>query len=206
MATINPTKPRCSVDGCEKTAHARGWCYAHYQAWKRKGDPLVRRKVKYVRGDAIALFWERVNKDGPIPAVCPELGPCWLWTGPKTVMHYGCIRVRKKTRYAHVVSWFLATGEWPGALDTLHRCDNPPCVNPSHLFLGTHADNMTDMVVKKRSACGERHRLAKLTKEQVLEIRAADLANVTPLELAARYGVARRTIYGILSRTIWRHI
>lgn len=90
-------------------------------------------------------FWQKVVKGEP--------GECWVWTAAKNTYGYGCMRVPEQDRNvgAHIISWFLHYGTWPIApLWVLHTCDNPPCVNPAHLWLGTHADNMQDMVSKGR--------------------------------------------------------
>ncbi len=92
-------------------------------------------------------FWPRVNKDGPIPSHCPELGPCWVWTGGGD--RYGNIRVDGRTRMTHQVAWLLETGTWP-KLNVLHKCDNGFCVRFTHLFEGTHQDNMNDREAKGR--------------------------------------------------------
>lgn len=102
-------------------------------------------------------FWSKVDKCGPVPAHCPELGACWVWTASCDRKGYGQIFTgertatgNKKPAAAHRVSWLLHHAD-PGGLCVLHRCDNPACVRPEHLFLGTVADNNRDMWAKGRA-------------------------------------------------------
>lgn len=95
-------------------------------------------------------FWKRVNKNGPVPAHCPHLGPCWLWAGSGDG-RYGSVSVNGRVVKAHRVSFELQFGEIPAGLMVLHHCDNPACVRPSHLFSGTQSDNLKDCASKGRS-------------------------------------------------------
>ena len=92
-------------------------------------------------------FWLSVNKEGPVH---PIHGQCWFWIASKRDRGYGTITLSGKAIFAHRFIWALLNGTIPDGLCVLHKCDNPPCVNPAHLFLGTRADNMRDMVQKGR--------------------------------------------------------
>lgn len=131
---------------CKGRHEARGMCPKHYKRWKTYGDPLALLPKPTLE----QFFWSRVNKNGPIPEHRPELGPCWLWTGGAT-RGYGCVPVEGKHQRSNRVSWVMANGPIPDGLYVCHHCDVTLCVRPSHLFLGTMADNVADMVSKGRS-------------------------------------------------------
>lgn len=100
-------------------------------------------------------FWNRVKKDGPV--ILEELGPCWMWIGKTNKDGYGKIKLNGKTKLVHRVSFCLTHSEIPNGLMVLHKCDNPPCCNPAHLFTGTAADNANDRDFKGRQAKGDKN-------------------------------------------------
>jgi hypothetical protein len=156
-------------------------------------------------------FWSKVDRDGPVPEHCPELGNCWVWTGAVTGWGYGKFSVARSVwAPAHVVSWVLAHGSVPGGLFVLHRCDNPPCLRPSHLRPGTPKDNIQDMISKGRwgspAARGVRNAHAKLTEAQVVAIRERFEAGELREALAAAYGVTPTTVGCIVNGRLWRHV
>lgn len=128
---------------------------------------------------------------------------CHEWTGCTMRNGYGQISVNCRAAYAHRVAWELNAGPIPDGLFVLHRCDNRKCVNPDHLFLGTFGDNMADMVSKERQAHGMRNGHAKLTDDQVREIRGAA---GTHLAIAKRYDVTQSLVTMIRTRRIWRYV
>lgn len=142
------------------------------------------------------------------PKVSPEpMSGCWLWTGSVGAGGYGRIfDSGKKLLSAHRLSWSLTFGDAPGDLDVLHRCDQPSCVNPGHLFLGTARDNMADMKRKGRriwrGVAGEANVNAKLSSRDVEAIRARH-GDVSAKELAAEFGVSPTHVYDIVHRK-WR--
>ena len=140
--------------------------------------------------------------------VSPEpMSGCWLWIGYCMNAGYGTFRLRGINEKAHRASWLMFRGEIPDNLFVCHHCDIKTCVNPDHLFLGTHMDNMRDMMRKGRSprSVGERAGKSKLTSNQVLEIRRVHRRGLAG-KLAKEYGVTKQNIQNIVDRKIWRHI
>jgi hypothetical protein len=144
-------------------------------------------------------FWKQVACCGP--------DECWEWQGKRDKNGYGCLSWNGKSVRAHRIALSLIDGKLDSSLNVCHTCDNPPCCNPSHLWRGSNKDNMADKVEKNRSsrigARGEKAGSAKLTAEQVVEIRDSSLSGN---QLAKRYGVARNYIFAIKSRKTWRHL
>jgi len=167
----------------------------------------------------ISRFWSKVKKTDD----------CWLWTGGLTKLGYGKFKCQGKTVLAYRASWIIHFGQIKSddshhGTCVCHKCDNPTCVNPNHLFLGSMADNIKDRDSKGRGkwASGENHHLkrhpenapfgeknarAKLTNEKVLKIRS-DWATGehTHLQLAKKYLVSEPTISYLVRRKTWRHI
>lgn len=130
---------------------------------------------------------------------------CWLWTAAILRGGYGAFKINGMTGVAHRISFELYVGDIPEGLYVLHKCDIPSCVNPDHLFLGTHQDNMDDMRRKGRSihAFGADHGRSKLTEKQILAIRK-DKRILR--EIAADYGVGKAQISSIKRLEFWKHI
>lgn len=142
-------------------------------------------------------LWARVQKTEA----------CWLWQGMTSRKGYGLLRVDGRTVQAHRMAYELAHGAIPADLCVCHRCDTPRCVNPDHLFLGTHQDNVRDRNAKGRQARGESHSRAKLTAEQIRDIRARYArGGISQRELAADYGLTKSGIAAIVSGRSWRHL
>lgn len=148
-----------------------------------------------------ARFWSKVDRSGE----------CWTWTAACDRKGYGRMRFPRRHEGAHRVSWELTNGPIPEGMFVCHRCDNPPCVRPDHLFLGSHRDNMADMFAKGRDSHpptfygdahwikrhgdhrpkGGAHPQAKLTDAEVAEVRRMVAAGSTQASLCRQYGISK---------------
>jgi hypothetical protein len=130
---------------------------------------------------------------------------CWTWTG-SLAGRYGVLRGPKRTRlYAHRLSYEIHNGPIPEGLCILHSCDNPLCVNPAHLRVGTMADNMKDCVKRGRRPRGEKCSYAKLTQSSVDLIRRQARNGIPQKTLATQFGVSKSLICQIVNRKVWTH-
>ena len=132
----------------------------------------------------------------------PE-GGCWVWMGGTTVRGYGQIEHKTKKLYAHRVSYEAFVGEIPQGMYVCHTCDNVSCVNPNHLFLGTQKQNLQDMARKGRSTRGEKNPCAKLTEEQVNQIRTMD---GTCSFISKLFNVSSSAISAIKRKERWSYV
>lgn len=164
---------------------------------------ILRRK-----GRALAeRLWSRVDTSA-------GANGCWNWTGATVRGWYGQIRldpigneVSGKKSTTHRVVWELTFGPIPSGMHVCHRCDNPRCVNPAHLWLGTHAENLSDMKAKGRAARGERSGTARLNAKQVQIIRKLLQSDVCGIhDLSTLTGTSPATIHAIKHRKTWSHI
>ncbi len=135
---------------------------------------------------------------------------CIIWTGYRNGDGYGqsVNPNTKKREVAHRISFELFSGKPAGELKVCHTCDNPPCINPNHLFLGTQKDNMLDASNKGKfkERVGQNHPRSTLTTEQVLEIRRLHTDGIKIMEIVSRFSSTIDTICSIVHRRTWKHI
>jgi hypothetical protein len=163
-----------------------------------------KRNRVYTRQSIESRFWKYVQKTDS----------CWLWIGATRHFGYGVINSggnNGKALTAHRVSWELHRGPIPPGMLVCHHCDNPRCVHPEHLFLGTYADNNHDMLSKGRNnrqprVSGEKHFATKLTTEQVIQLRREYIEEPQPLAVfAAKYCTSLQTVWRIVHGKTWKH-
>ena len=204
---------RCSMCGKEKPleefSHSsrhpdgrQGWCRECYASYHRDWRKGYRKKPS----NLVERFLAGVEK---------VASGCWLWGGTAESGDYGSWSVDGKSTAAHRASYELFVGPIPEGLDVCHSCDVPACVNPGHLFLGTHQDNMDDGKAKARFARGGRHgRIthpeewgdSKLTADAVRAIRQLPRRRGLATELAGHYKTTVATIYRALVGQTWKHV
>jgi hypothetical protein len=182
--------PICIVHGCSKlkTSSAK-YCKMHATRLARTGMLELRPKK-----DKLA---EEIRKDA---------SGCWIYEGYKNNTGYGRLCVNRKSILAHRLMYERTFGPIPNRLEVCHKCDNPACVNPDHLFLGTHLDNMRDMVNKGREAhvMGEHSGNAKLKESQVIQIYNMRNCGLSSSKIAILFGVGKSTIKRIMQGQSWK--
>lgn len=204
----------CAVPGCGGPARTRGWCQKHYYRWVHHGDTFglgpIPNTGTFVAMPPEVRFWKRVDKSGPIPSHCSYLGNCWPFLGATLRGGYARFYDGEKGRKAHRWSYQHHYGPIPDGMLVCHRCDNPPCVRPDHLFLGTNGDNMADKKAKGRNCYGdangsrkfldrrprgESSPVARLSDAQAIEIfRTYHAGGVTQRALAEAYNISPQTV------------
>ena len=176
---------RCSVKDCDRPHIARGLCRKHYNAAHHVGTL----PEKWYKPTILKRFLERVDKrrDG-----------CWLWRGSVSPSGYGQFAPsRESYGSAHRWAYKLFCGPIPVGAFVLHTCDVRTCVNPSHLFLGSGADNMADMTAKGRQAAGIRHGMCTVSPQVVAEIKDALSHGERQVDIARRLGMSRNYVWNI---------
>jgi hypothetical protein len=189
---------KCDAPGCNAAVGRRRFCRLHYiRHWR--GQPLDGGpKVHFSQLSPAEKIRARSRLNN-------ETG-CHEWQGGHGYHGYGGLVIGGRRIGAHRAAYEVFVGPIPEGMYVCHTCDNRTCVNPAHLFLGTHLDNRLDMVEKGRHARGSRHHWAKLTEPDVLDIRRRVAAGERQKDLCTEYGVADSLVSRIVNRLIWTHI
>ena len=188
-------KEVCSNPGCRNKVYVRGLCNSHYKYFLKTGRLEVRQPKNLP-------LEERLNQRSKVNA---ETG-CIEWTGSKNSADYGMIGVRgRKLVLTHRLAWELKNGEIPSGMYICHKCDNPPCMNTDHLFLGAPKDNSIDRNIKGRQAShkGRLNGRAKLTEDQVMEIRSDSRGH---RKIAIDYKISAAVVLSIRHGRSWAHL
>ncbi len=145
-------------------------------------------------------FWSKVKNNNK--------KDCWEWTGCRLKSGYGRIGFGGRLYLAHRISYEISYGKIPNSIQVNHRCDNPSCVNPSHLYLGMQKDNVADMIRKGRkvNTPGEKNYFAKLTEIEVIGIRIMRQCGYKHKVIAGLYKTSEGHIEKICNRRVWKHI
>ena len=151
----------------------------------RKGDNKIELDIR---------FWQKVDKQKE----------CWVWVGSLNNKGYGRINIGGIIKLAHRVSYEIAYGKIPSMMSILHKCDNPPCVNPNHLQVGTHKENIEDMIEKGRGCVGEGASYAKLNYQKVVQIKGMyKQSKISQRALAKLFKVSQCTISLVVNEKRW---
>jgi hypothetical protein len=187
----------CTVENCEKTIYAHGFCHMHYQRNRKYGSPIAGVKNQAPPEER---FWRFVEKSND----------CWKWNGSKA-NGYGRFSVGSKSDgmfLAHRFSWELHNKqEIPKGMFVMHKCDNPECTNPDHLTLGTPKENTQDMIAKGRkrtvAPVGLGNGKSLLNEEKVRLIRQSNLPHAV---IARQLGVSAGCVRGVRIGRTWSHV
>ena len=150
-----------------------------------------------------------MTEDYILDRVLPEPNSgCWIWSQSLTPTGYGQGTLNSFYYKGHRLSYQIFKGPIEKDLHVLHKCDTPSCVNPDHLWLGTHKENMQDMFSKKRrkAVVGESHGISKLTADEVYMIRFLHGYGISMRKIGRFYKVSHKTISSIVHRKTWRHV
>lgn len=189
---------KCQCEGCSCKVIAFGYCNKHYLRFRKYGSPYGGKRNHACLEQR---FWRMIKKTED----------CWLWIGGKKPNGYGQISEGgkgSKTLLAHRVSYKIHHGELPEGLVVMHSCDNPSCVNPSHLSVGTYKDNTQDMIAKGRkrtvAPLGSENGKAILSERDVLYIR--ENQGKSHAQLGREMGVSPNCVRGVRTGRTWSHV
>lgn len=188
---IRKVRTECSFPGCHGNHKAHGLCSGHYMQ-HRSGKELAPLQHRVV-GTVEERFWHYVHRGDS----------CWEWVGGMWPNGYGRLNVNGSMDYAHRISYEINKGSIPPELEIRHQCHNKKCVNPDHLLVGTHIENMQDSVRDGMTSRGESHGSVKLTADQVVAIREDPRAQKV---IANDYGISQPAVSDIKTRRTWVHL
>ena len=199
MTTIN-----CHV--CRKSITVHDYRALGPCCCSRKCGSVMLAETRERRTPTVDRFWAKVNKTEG----------CWNWTASVAPGGYGEIGIGSGSPYfkyanksmkirAPRLSWIMHNGPIPEGMDILHKCDNPRCVRPDHLFAGTDADNMRDAASKRRMPHGEGNHMTRLTLDDVHEMKRLYASGTTQRELSARYGISGSSASRIINGIDWKY-
>jgi hypothetical protein len=216
MSDLNEQAATPSPDDSSTDSIPYGYCHCgcgqktkispandHWHGWV-KGVPRKFARRHHDRRSKVPFeirFWRKVEKSS-------KKNGCWLWMGSRynPPWDYGLLKIDNKTKKAHRVAYELSHGSISDDLDVCHTCDNPPCVRPDHLFAGSGLENIQDRNRKGRQAKGEKIHTAKLTENDVLEIRSLRGKGMTYVELSESFGVGVDYMGALCRGKYWRHL
>jgi hypothetical protein len=196
-------KKHCNVDGCGRRRAKSGLCKGHFRRLEKYGDVQADIPILLNSGPDVKTFEQ---KTAEFFSRITKTDTCWIWNGIRNPAGYGEYgKWRGRKMLAHRLSYLIHNGALPDGAIVCHTCDNPWCVNPDHLFLGTNGDNTQDALKKGRLPTGEKSYKAKLKESDVIFIRgyANDIPNKI---LAQRYGVTDAAIYNVRHFKTWKHL
>jgi hypothetical protein len=178
----------CSIDDCDRPMKARGWCKMHWHRWYVYGETC---RPAEIPARWQARFWSKVERSEG----------CWTWTANTNQSGYGMFAHPARGMIsAHRVSWEIANGPISDGAHVLHSCDNRTCVNPSHMRLGSHDDNMRDMAERERS------RTTKLTASDVSTIRELARTGRSLRSIAREFRISPGNVGFIIAGKTWKHV
>ncbi|MEX7474236.1 HNH endonuclease [Mycobacterium adipatum] len=188
------------MDGCDRPRVGRGFCDTHYRRWRSTGTAEQGRlRAKGAPEERFKQSGYKVTSKG-----------CHEWTRAKDSKGYGSFGAGpgRGVVGAHIFAWELANGSRvPAGLEVRHSCDNRACINPAHLQIGTHQDNIDDCTRRRRHAFGRRHPCAILTEELVVTIRERfEAEGLTVRDLAREYGMSESGMWKVVNRGSWKHV
>lgn len=194
------SKATCAHPACERDSRAVGLCANHYQQ-KLYAERRTAQSRQYRVGypDLEERFHSKYVRGAD--------SQCWEWRGARREFGHGIITRNGRVEVASRIALELATGEpAPDGMLACHRCDNPPCVNPKHLYWGTRQDNANDAVARSRYALGSDRPQARLIESNVADIKRRRAAGETIAELSREFGVSQPTIRSITTGKKWKHV